>query len=486
MNVLVGSNGQGKTNVLEAVQYLALGRSHRGSRDEEIVRFGGGSLLRARGGAEGRGGSLRDRGRIRAAAIQAPQGGCSTGCAPHGSRRRVGVRVVRSRGQRAGARRPAARGGATSTTRSRRRVRRASNSSSDYRRAVQQRTALLRDECRLGRGLEVWDAEVVRLGHQVVARRVDALADLAPRASRRSRRLATGAADDDCVPRAGPGSAASTSKREWNRCKRCWRTANSTRSSRRACASAVPPRSPGSQSSGRTAPRRRGAADRRARPAAVRIAGPESRRGGGAEDRAGRLHPRAPRRSPGRGARRRVRGAGRRACGDAVVAGVRTPPDVLGGAAPQRCRGWDAATPCSKFGPAASNAPRETEKTMRRSAAVPGVLESVGPLIRQTPAAPRSRSACSRSTARSKPGPKSSARRSRPNRARSRSARACCSWTSIRTCGCRNSDSCGTSIVERLNARLGAPLVRKIVLSMERSPARGSGRRGRREGEEPA
>ena len=33
VNVLVGSNGQGKTNVLEAVQYLALGRSHRGSRD---------------------------------------------------------------------------------------------------------------------------------------------------------------------------------------------------------------------------------------------------------------------------------------------------------------------------------------------------------------------------------------------------------------------------------------------------------------------
>ena len=41
VNVLVGDNGQGKTNFLEAVQYLGLGRSHRGSRDEEIVRFGG-------------------------------------------------------------------------------------------------------------------------------------------------------------------------------------------------------------------------------------------------------------------------------------------------------------------------------------------------------------------------------------------------------------------------------------------------------------
>src|SRR4030095_12103900 len=41
VNVLVGGKGQGKTNFLEAVQSLALGRSHRGSRDEEIVRFGG-------------------------------------------------------------------------------------------------------------------------------------------------------------------------------------------------------------------------------------------------------------------------------------------------------------------------------------------------------------------------------------------------------------------------------------------------------------
>ncbi|MDQ3697891.1 MAG: DNA replication and repair protein RecF [Gemmatimonadota bacterium] len=37
---LVGDNGQGKTNFLEAVYYLQLLRSFRGARDQELVRFG--------------------------------------------------------------------------------------------------------------------------------------------------------------------------------------------------------------------------------------------------------------------------------------------------------------------------------------------------------------------------------------------------------------------------------------------------------------
>lgn len=37
---LVGENGQGKTNVLEAIYYLHLFRSMRGARDAELVRFG--------------------------------------------------------------------------------------------------------------------------------------------------------------------------------------------------------------------------------------------------------------------------------------------------------------------------------------------------------------------------------------------------------------------------------------------------------------
>ncbi len=38
--VVVGENGHGKTNLLEAVAYLALLRSFRGARDADVIRFG--------------------------------------------------------------------------------------------------------------------------------------------------------------------------------------------------------------------------------------------------------------------------------------------------------------------------------------------------------------------------------------------------------------------------------------------------------------
>lgn len=38
--VLIGENGQGKTNLLEAIHYLQLLRSSRGARDQDLVRFG--------------------------------------------------------------------------------------------------------------------------------------------------------------------------------------------------------------------------------------------------------------------------------------------------------------------------------------------------------------------------------------------------------------------------------------------------------------
>lgn len=38
--VIVGENGHGKTNLLEAVAYLGLLRSFRGARDAEVIRFG--------------------------------------------------------------------------------------------------------------------------------------------------------------------------------------------------------------------------------------------------------------------------------------------------------------------------------------------------------------------------------------------------------------------------------------------------------------
>src|SRR3954468_381168 len=37
---IVGENGQGKSNLLEAIYYLHLLRSVRGARDVDIVRFG--------------------------------------------------------------------------------------------------------------------------------------------------------------------------------------------------------------------------------------------------------------------------------------------------------------------------------------------------------------------------------------------------------------------------------------------------------------
>jgi DNA replication and repair protein RecF len=40
VNLFLGDNGQGKTNLLEALNYLALGRSHRAARNDDLIRFG--------------------------------------------------------------------------------------------------------------------------------------------------------------------------------------------------------------------------------------------------------------------------------------------------------------------------------------------------------------------------------------------------------------------------------------------------------------
>ena len=37
VSVIYGENGQGKTNILEAVYMCGLGKSHRKSRDEEMI-----------------------------------------------------------------------------------------------------------------------------------------------------------------------------------------------------------------------------------------------------------------------------------------------------------------------------------------------------------------------------------------------------------------------------------------------------------------
>lgn len=40
VNLLVGANAQGKTNLLEAIGFVAMGKSFRTSHDEEMIRFG--------------------------------------------------------------------------------------------------------------------------------------------------------------------------------------------------------------------------------------------------------------------------------------------------------------------------------------------------------------------------------------------------------------------------------------------------------------
>lgn len=40
VNLLLGDNAQGKTNLLEAISLMAIGKSFRGVRDNDLIRFG--------------------------------------------------------------------------------------------------------------------------------------------------------------------------------------------------------------------------------------------------------------------------------------------------------------------------------------------------------------------------------------------------------------------------------------------------------------
>ena len=39
-NILYGDNAQGKTNILESIYIMSTSRSHRGSKESEMIRFG--------------------------------------------------------------------------------------------------------------------------------------------------------------------------------------------------------------------------------------------------------------------------------------------------------------------------------------------------------------------------------------------------------------------------------------------------------------
>ncbi|MCB9513932.1 MAG: DNA replication/repair protein RecF [Candidatus Latescibacteria bacterium] len=59
VNFIHGANGQGKTNLIEALLYLVSGRSHRRARDEELVNFDGEHYFLAGTLADDGGGTLR-------------------------------------------------------------------------------------------------------------------------------------------------------------------------------------------------------------------------------------------------------------------------------------------------------------------------------------------------------------------------------------------------------------------------------------------
>ena len=40
VNIIIGDNAQGKTNILEAIYLSATTKSHKGSKDRDIVHFG--------------------------------------------------------------------------------------------------------------------------------------------------------------------------------------------------------------------------------------------------------------------------------------------------------------------------------------------------------------------------------------------------------------------------------------------------------------
>ena len=182
-HVFVGANGQGKTNLVEAIGYLAHGRSHRVSSDEALVRRGADRALVqaelahgsrrlpievsiARAGANqaqvsGRRVRTRELSRYIATVLFAPEDLALVRGEP-GQRRTfldelLGLHSIRV------ARRIA-----------------------DYERVVRQRNALLRSLRGDRRGsaaessLEVWDEQLVELGSEVTVERLRLIARLEP------------------------------------------------------------------------------------------------------------------------------------------------------------------------------------------------------------------------------------------------------------------------------------------------------------------
>ena len=335
------------------------GRSHRGSRDEEIVRFGGGSFLRRVGwGRETRGKPSASR---RDSRRRAPSVSRSTGNRSHVSRIcsacwRACRSVPEDASWRAALRSCDA---ATSTTRWRRRAASSleapgaiTGARCSSGRALLRRT---RAPARTGTGRSrCGTTELVRLGLEVVARRAEALADLAQR--RASALRAAWAAGLRLQMRYAVHAAGRSV--DLDETRRAAAGAGDAAHLERAV-----PGAPAAAPSGRARARHRCLVGPHRDDLELRLDGRDVRRfgsqgqcraaGGGAEDGAGGIHRGAPRRAAGRRARttssrswtRRARGR----CGPRSASGTRR---FL--AVPRRSdlRARAAATRCSRCRPA--------------------------------------------------------------------------------------------------------------------------------------
>lgn len=182
VQLLTGANGQGKTNLLEAIHYLATGRSHRVADQRSLIHTDFSDALIEAELAEGRqrhriemrlsrerrnqtriDGTEQERlhdalGYVRAV-LFAPEDVVLVRGDPSDRRRFLDDLLAQ--------RRPAYRA-----------VRQ------DYERALRQRNALLRDARRHGRHdretLTAWSEELIRLGARLVAARLKACAALRP------------------------------------------------------------------------------------------------------------------------------------------------------------------------------------------------------------------------------------------------------------------------------------------------------------------
>lgn len=181
--LFVGRNGHGKTNLVEAIGYAALGGSHRVSSDQPLVRAGqDAAIVRMRVEFEGRAvivelrlnrtgtnraqvnGSvvkMRDLPRYFSSVLFAPEDLALVRGEPSGRRTYLDALVVQRAPRFAGV-------------------------IADYERVVRQRNSLLKS-ARASRlpadsltTLDVWDERLVQLGTELMAARVDLVAALRP------------------------------------------------------------------------------------------------------------------------------------------------------------------------------------------------------------------------------------------------------------------------------------------------------------------